>query len=182
MTHRTTEELLAGLDEIRRSPTDQGTVRLIVARPAEDQRAVLDEGELSVTEGLVGDDWRTRGSRSTPDGSANIEQQLNVMNARVAALLGGDEAGWPPAGDQLFLDLDLSTDNVPPGTRLALGSAVIEVTPKPHTGCAKFTRRFGLDAMRFVNAAEHEDLHLRGICAKVVEGGTVRVGEPVRKL
>jgi len=176
------EELQAGLDEIRLSPADEGTVELIVRRPAEDEREILDEGELDVGEGLVGDSWRARGSRGTKDGSAHTGMQLTVTNARVIALLAGDRDRWPLAGDQLYVDLDLSADNLPPGTRLALGSAVIEVTDVPHTGCAKFSRRFGSDAIRFVNSRVGRALHLRGINARVVERGTVRQWDAIRKL
>jgi MOSC domain-containing protein YiiM len=104
------------------------------------------------------------------------------MNARVIALIAQDEDRWPLAGDQLFVDLDLSKTNLPAGTRLALGSAVIEVTAEPHTGCRKFVDRFGLDAMQFVNSEAGRRLQLRGINAKVVQGGTIRVGDLVRKI
>ena len=143
MDHLTADELQAGLDEIRRSPADDGTVELIVRRPAENEREILEEGSLDVDEGLVGDAWRARGSSRMPDGSANPDAQLTLMNARVVALVARERERWPLAGDQLYVDLDLSADNLPPGTRLAVGSAVLEVTPEPHTGCAKFSARFG---------------------------------------
>src|SRR6266536_1576645 len=158
--HLTMAELEAGLDEIRRSPRDAGELKLVVRRP-------------DVGGGLVGDTWRTRRSRLTPDGSPHPDTQLNVMNARVAALLARDERRWSLAGDQLFIDLDLSVANLPAGTRLALGSAVIEVTPQPHTGCGKFTSRFGVDAATFVNSPLGRTLNLRGINAKVIEGGRI---------
>ena len=104
------------------------------------------------------------------------------MSSRAAALVAGDRERWPLAGDQLYVDLDLSDENLPPGTRLALGSAVLEVTDEPHTGCKKFTARFGLDAMVFVNSPVGRALNLRGINARVVESGTVRVGDAVTKL
>ncbi|MCX6048050.1 MAG: MOSC domain-containing protein, partial [Chloroflexi bacterium] len=118
----------------------------------------------------------------TTDGSSHPDMQLNIMNSRVIALVAQDKDRWALAGDQLFIDLDLSEDNLPPGTQLALGSAVIEVTNQPHTGCAKFVARFGLDAMKFVNSAEQKQLHLRGINAKVVQPGTIRVGDRAKKL
>lgn len=182
MEHLTTEQLEAGLDHIRLSPPDNGTVELIVRRPAQDEREVLEEGELDAAHGLVGDTWASRGSSRTEDGSAHPDMQLNVMNARCAALVAQDPDRRQLAGDQLYLDLDLSGDNLPPGTRLALGSAVIEVTDQPHTGCAKFTRRFGLDAHRFVNSEVGKELHLRGINARVVQPGTVRQGDKVQKV
>jgi len=178
----TTEALDAGLDEIRRSPTDDGRVELIVARPAIDERHELAEAELDVTVGVVGDTWSQRPSSKMPDGQAHPDMQLNIMNARAIALVSGDPSRWSLAGDQLYVDLDLSSENLPPGTRLSLGTAVIEVTAEPHTGCAKFGARFGLDAARWVNSPAGKELHLRGINAKVVESGTVRVGDLAHKL
>jgi hypothetical protein len=181
--HLTTDELEAGLGEIRRSPADAGTVELIARRPAEGERDVLEEGELDLVEGLVGDMWSTRGSKSTPDGRSNPEMQLTLMNARVVDLVAaGDRERWPLAGDQLYVDFDISQANVPAGTRLALGTAVIEVTALPHTGCVKFSARFGNAAHRFVNMKPHRHLHLRGINARVVQPGTVRRGDTIRKL
>ena len=180
--HLTTKELEAGLDEIRRAPKDEGVLELIVRRPEVNNREVLSEGELHLDEGLVGDSWKRRRSKTTLDGSPNPLMQLNVMNARVIALVAQVKSRWQMAGDQLFLDLDLSAENLPAGTRLSLGSAVIEVTPPPHLGCQKFVARFGLDAMKFVNSPLGKELHLRGINAKVVQGGTIRVGDVVRKI
>jgi MOSC domain-containing protein YiiM len=170
------EELEAGLDEIRSSPATGGTLELIVRRPAENEREVLDEGVLDRDVGLVGDRWHTSG------GSAMPETQLTLTNIRLLALIEPDRERWPLAGDQLGVDLDLSEDNVPPGTRLAIGDAVIEVTAEPHTGCAKFSARFGSDALRFINSPVGRSLHLRGINAKVVTPGTVRAGDEIRKL
>ena len=178
----TLEELEAGLDTIRQSPADEGRLELIVRRPQIDAREVLEEGELDLEEGLVGDTWSARGSSRTADGSAHPDMQLNIMNARVIALVAQDKARWQLAGDQLFVDMDLSAENLPPGTRLALGSAVIEVTAQPHNGCKKFVARFGLDAMKFVNSPVGKQLHLRGINAKVVQPGTIRVGDRAKKL
>lgn len=180
--HLTMEELEAGLDEVRRSPRDGGVLELIVRRPRTDEREVLAEGELDPSEGLVGDSWKHRASSRTPDGSPHPDMQLNVMNSRAIALLAQGRDRWQLAGDQLFIDLDLSDENLPPGTRLALGAAVIEVTAQPHNGCKKFVSRFGLDAMKFVNSPVGKQLHLRGINAKVVRPGRIRVGDPVRKL
>lgn len=178
----TMAELEAGLDTIRQSPKDQGVIAMIVRRPKVDAREVLEEGELDLVEGLLGDTWKVRGSSRTPDGAAHPGMQLNIMNARVIDLLAREKDRWPLAGDQLFIDLDLSSENLPPVTRLALGSAVIEVTDQPHTGCKKFAARFGLDAVKFVNSRLGRELNLRGVNAKVTQSGVIRVGDLVKKL
>jgi MOSC domain-containing protein YiiM len=180
--HLAMADLEAGLDEIRRSPADDGRVVLIVRRPAEDVREVLEQAELDTAQGLVGDTWRIRGSSSTPDGSAHPDAQLTVMNARVVELLARQPDRRQLAGDQLCVDLDLSATNLPPHTRLAVGAAFIEITAKPHTGCAKFAARFGQDALRFVNSPVGRELHLRGLNARVVAAGTVRAGDVISKL
>ena len=180
MENRSRTELDALLPEIRRSPSTDGPIELIVRRPEVSGREELDEAALDVLEGLVGDCWRSRGSSRTTDGTANPGMQLTLMNARVAAAVAGDRHRWSLAGDQVYVDLDLSHTNLPIGTRLALGSALIDVTDQPHTGCAKFTQRFGLDAMRFVNSPEGLELRLRGMNTRVVAPGRVRVGEKVR--
>jgi MOSC domain-containing protein YiiM len=178
--HRSLEELQAGLSEIAASPTDAGTVELVVRRPSEGEREVLDEGVLAPNQGLVGDDWRNRNDRrGRPSDPAS---QVTLMNARAIALIAGGRERWPLAGDQLYVELDLSAENLPPGTRLEIGSALVEVTDLPHTGCAKFTERFGSAAIRFVNRPPGRELRLRGMYVKVVEPGTVRPGDAIRKL
>lgn len=181
MEHPTTAALEAGLDQVRRSPTDGGRVDLIVRRPAEDAREVLEEGRLNLAEGLVGDTWRARPSGLTTDGSPHPDLQVTVMNSRLAALVAGRADRWQLAGDQLYVDLDLSSANLPPGSRLAVGAAIIEISDKPHRGCKKFAERFGLDALRLVNSTVGGELRLRGLNARVVVAGTVRVGDAVRK-
>ncbi len=180
--HLSMEELEAGLDEIRRSPRDEGVLELIVRRPQINEREVMAEGELHPAEGLVGDSWGSRGSSRTPDGSSHPDMQLNVMNARAIALMAQHRDRWSLAGDQLFIDMDLSAENLPAGTRLTLGSAIIEVTMQPHTGCKKFVARFGLDALKFVNSPVGKQLHLRGINARVVHPGAIQVGCVVKKI
>jgi MOSC domain-containing protein YiiM len=173
--HASADELLAGLEHVRLSPADRGTLELIVRRPAEDLREVLDEAELDLEVGLVGDRWHL-GSSPTND------SQLTLMNARLAQLVARSRERWPLAGDQLYIDLDLSVENVPAGTRLSVGTAVVELTEVPHTGCAKFSARFGTDALKFVNKSPGRELRLRGANARVVTPGTVRVGDEVAKL
>jgi hypothetical protein len=180
--HLSAEELYAGLDEVRLSPRDEGILNMIVRRPAVEQREVLEVGHLHPVEGLVGDTWRLRGSSRSADGRAHPDMQINIMNSRVVALVAQSKDRWPLAGDQLFIDMDLSKANLPAGTRLSIGSAVLEVTAQPHTGCKKFVARFGLDAMQFVNSQIGRELCLRGINAKVIEAGDVRVGDVVRKI
>jgi hypothetical protein len=180
--HLTREELEDGLAVIRLAPVDEGSLELIVRRPRQDAREVLEEALLDTAEGLVGDNWRTRGSSRTADGSSHPDMQLNIMNARVITLLTQAKEHWQLAGDQLFVDMDLSAENLPPGTELALGSAVIEVTSQPHTGCQKFAARFGSDALKFVSSPVGRQLNLRGINAKVVRSGAIRVGDVLKKL
>jgi MOSC domain-containing protein YiiM len=174
--HVLPEELEAGLPEILGSPHDEGTVELVVRRPAEGEREVLEEGLLDVAEGLVGDRWHTSGGRGDP------RTQLTLMNTRVIAMIAGLPERWALAGDQLYVDLDLSPANLPPGTQLEVGTAVIEVTDVPHTGCAKFTERFGSAATGFVNAAPGRAHRLRGVNTRVVTPGAVRPGDTIRKL
>ena len=179
--HLTMAELEAALDQIRQSPKDEGVLDLIVRRPATGEREVLEEGELHLAEGLVGDSWKTRSSSNTADGSPHPDMQLNIMNSGVIALVAQDKARWQLAGDQLYINMDLSFENLPAATRLALGSAVIEVTAQAHTGCKKFVERFGLDAMKFVNSPVGKELRLRGINARVIQPGIIRVGDVARK-
>ena len=182
MKHLTTAELEAALDHLRQTPKDDGVVELIVRRPEVDQREVLDEAELDVSAGLIGDNWKVRGSKRTPDGSAHPEMQINIMNSRVTALVAQERERGPLAGDQLYIDMDLSKENLPAGSRIAVGSAVLEVSELPHTGCKKFVARFGNEAMEFVNSGLGKQLCLRGINARVVQGGTVKVGQTARKI
>ena len=182
VTHLTTEELEAGLGAILEAPKDAGRLELIVRRPAVDERETLEEAVLDPAVGLVGDSWSQRASSRTGNGTPHPDMQINIMNARVIGLIAGRRERWGLAGDQLYLDLDLSEENLPAGTRLALGSAIVEVTDQPHTGCGKFVERFGVEAMKFVNSPLGRRLHLRGINARVVRGGTIRRGDVASKL
>jgi hypothetical protein len=174
----TTEELDAHLDRVASAPSDIGIVELIVARPAAGERRVLHEGELVPGVGLVGDNYLERGGSRPPGSPSDPLGELNIMSARaLEAVAGVGRERWPLAGDQFIVDFDLSLDNAPAGTRLRIGTALIEVTEKPHNGCAKFAERFGVDSARWVNS--RKDLRLRGICAVVVEPGTVSVGDEI---
>lgn len=181
MIHPDRSALEAGLEEIRRSPAESGTLDMIVIRPEIDQRVVLEVAELDRKEGVVGDSWSRRPSSRSKNGAPHPDTQLNIMNSRAIALIAGDRERWPLAGDQLYIDLDLSNENLPPGTRLVLGGAEIEVTAEPHTGCGKFRERYGGEALRMVNSPVGRALNLRGVCARVVRSGTIRVGDSVRK-
>ena len=181
-SHFTLTELEARLAEFGTSPQNEGPVERIVRRPEVGEREVLEAAELDPAEGLVGDCWRRRPSRRTPDRSPHPDMQLALMSSRVISVVAGGRERWALAGDQLFVDLDLSAENLPPGTRLALGTAVIEVTAQPHTGCKKFVERFGADALRFVSTPEARRLNLRGVHARVVQAGAVRAGDRVRKM
>jgi hypothetical protein len=178
----TREELEAGVGDIRRAPKDEGVLHMIVRRPNVDERELLDEAQLSVDEGVVGDTWRLRSSSRMPNGGPHPDMQLNIIGTRAIGLIAQDRARWALAGDQLFVDLDLTGENLPAWTKLQIGSAIIEVTDQPHTGCGKFVSRFGVDAMKFVNSPLGRSLNLRGINARVVQPGTIRVGDVVKKL
>lgn len=175
------EDLEKEVPQICQSPKNSGVVEMIVRRPRDGAREVVTEAELDPKFGLIGDNWHARKSRSRPDGGADPEAQLNLMNSRVIARVAGERERWALAGDQFYLDLDLSEENLPPGTCLALGSALIEVTALPHLGCMKFTQRFGPCATAFVNSPLGKRLRFRGINAKIVQAGIVRPGDLVRK-
>jgi len=172
----TTEQLWADLDNVRAAPREEGTLELIATRPAVGERNVVEEAELDVADGVIGDSWSRRGKRPNP------KSQVAVMSARAAAMIAGDREHWALAGDQLYVDLDLSATNLPPGTRLAIGSAILEVSDLPHLGCAKFTARYGADARDLVNSPDGVALNLRGINTRIVQSGSVRRGDAVRKL
>jgi MOSC domain-containing protein YiiM len=174
MPNRTMTELESGLELILLSPADEGRLEMIVRRPIKGQREVLDEGQLTLEDGLAGDCWKRH--------SPHPDMQINIMNSRAIALVAGDAERWPLAGDQLFIDLDLSETNLPAGTQLEMGSATLEITAPAHTGCGKFAARFGVDAVKFVNSARGRNLNLRGRNARVVKSGMIRSGDIVRKI
>lgn len=178
----TLEHLQTQLNHIQESPKDTGSVLLIVRRPATEERELISQGRLIPTSGLEGDNWRERGSTSMPDGSANPEAEITLMNVRVIQALTPDETRWALAGDQFFVDFDLSEENIPAGTRLAIGSAIVEVSSLPHNGCKKFSARFGVDALKFISMAENKPLRMRGINAKIIQAGEVKQGDLIRKV
>lgn len=180
--HLTMQELEAALDHLRETPKDDGLVELIVCRPNIDERQVLEQADLDPLKGMIGDNWSVRGSSKTPDGSAHPDMQINIMNSRVTALVAQERERWSLAGDQLYIDMDLSKENLPAGSRIQVGSAILEVSPLPHTGCHKFVARFGMEAMKFVNSTVGKELCLRGINAKVVQAGTIKIGQTAKKL
>lgn len=177
------EQLDAGLDHIRESPSAAGSVEMVVSRPESDERDVLDAGEFVVGEGLAGDNYVARGSARTPDGAAHPEAQVTIMNSRaIDWITSGTKDMWKMAGDQLLVDFDISEQNLPAGTQLQIGGAVFEVSAKPHTGCKKFAARFGKPAALWVNSPAGKQLKLRGINAMVISPGIVRPGDSVSKL
>ncbi|MBA2540063.1 MAG: MOSC domain-containing protein [Deltaproteobacteria bacterium] len=175
---RTDDELATALDDIRGAPRDAGSVELIVRRPKKNEREILDRGDIDPAVGLTGDNWSTKPSSKT--GKPNPNAQLTLMNVRAVRALA-EHSEWPLAGDNLYVDLDLSPDNLPPGTRLIVGEALLEITEDPHTGCAKFTQRFGSAATKWVNSKVGRALNLRGVNARVITGGAIRRGDPIKK-
>ena len=182
LTHLTAAELTRGLDHVRQSPKDAGTLEMIVCRPAHDERLVLDECALAPETGMAGDHWAKGCWKSLPDGMPDPDVQVTLMNARALALIAQTRERWPLDGDNLIVDLDLSGENLPPGQIIAVGSAVLQITAVPHTGCGKFVQRYGTDARQFVNSAQGKELALRGIYARIIQAGVVRVGDVVRKV
>ena len=176
------EALEAGLDQVRAAPSESGTLDLIAIRPAIEEREIVDSAELDLERGVAGDNWAEKPSSKT--GAPNPQAQVTLMSSRAAALVadGEDPEGWAQAGDQLYVDFDLSEENLPAGSQIEIGDAVLEVTPEPHLGCGKFIKRFGVDALKLVNSPIGRELRLRGINARVVAPGTVRRGDTVRRV
>jgi MOSC domain-containing protein YiiM len=176
MKHLTLDELSLGLDHILASPQDGVRVEMLIVRPENDERVTPDSVELSAELGVHGDHWSTGEYRDEPD------IQVAIMNSRVLDLVAGSRDRWPLAGDNIIIDLDLSQENLVPAQKLQAGSAILEITEIPHEGCKKFSTRFGADALRFVNLGRAKELRLRGIYARVVEPGTISVGDRLSKL
>jgi hypothetical protein len=179
--HRSPEALQAGLPHILQSPRDGGRVDAIVVRPSTDGRQNLASCHFDVGSGAVGDRWVKRFPSPPLPGMSEQESQVTIMNSRAVQLLAGDRDRWALAGDQLYVDLHLGSDNLKTGDRLRVGSVVLEVTPMAHNGCRKFAARYGEAALAFVNSPEGKRLHLRGIYVRVVQPGVIQVGDLVRK-
>ncbi|MBL8099748.1 MAG: MOSC domain-containing protein [Anaerolineales bacterium] len=175
-------ELELGIDEIKDSPKDNGVLEMIVRRPETETREIINAGEINLENGLAGDNWKARGNDHTPDGSADPEAQITLMNSRVIQLLSGDKENWQWAGDQLFVDMDLGIENLPPHSRIQVGSVILEISAKPHTGCKKFSGRFGIEALEFISTPLGKALRMRGVNAKVIQAGEIKVGDVVKKL
>jgi MOSC domain-containing protein YiiM len=182
-SHLTALDLEHGLSDVLASPRDDGRVKAIFVRPKENERQPLTTVSLSPEGGIAGDRWATNHWQKLPDGRPDPQSQISLMNARILRLIAGEEDAMCLAGDNLILDLDLSVENLPAGSRLQIGSdVVIEFTLQSHTGCWKFSRRFGQQAREFVNSPRGKALNLRGRFASVFHGGTIQVGDPVRKV
>lgn len=182
MRHRTMDELRSGLPLVVASPKDGGRLDAIVVRPERDARRDLVSCRLDVSLGAMGDRWGAQFDSPPLPGMPVLDSQLTLMNSRAATLIAVERSRWELAGDQLYVDLDLSDGNLRAGDRLRVGAVVLEVTAKAHLGCRKFAARFGEDALAFVNSTEGKRLHLRGIYAKVVTAGVVRCGDPIHKI
>lgn len=174
--------MLDGLDRVKQSPKDDGVLELIVVRPRVDERVLVERCEVSSRLGVHGDNWALGCWRTLQDGSPHPDVQVAILNSRLIALVAREKSRWPLAGDNLYMDFDLSTDNLPAGQRLAIGTALLEIISEPHDGCGKFAERYGKEAVKFVNSPERKHLHLRGIYARVVKDGVVAVGDRVRKV
>ena len=180
--HLNREELQAGLPHILASPDDDGVLEAIVVRPVSEERREVTQCRLTLAGGVESDHWANGCWKSTESGDPHPDVQICIMNARCIGLIAQERENWAPAGDNLFIDMNLTPDNMPPGQRIAVGSVILEITDTPHKGCAKFIRRYGRDACVFVNTGDGDRYKLRGIYARVVQDGTVRTGDRVRKI
>jgi MOSC domain-containing protein YiiM len=178
-----TAELESGLAEVIDSPPDNGRLEKIFIRPAVNERRSLDSAALTVDGGIEGDRWSTEASHRTSDGRPDPQNQITLMNARILRQISGDADAMCLAGDNLIVDLDLSEANLPAGSRLAVGrEVVVQINALPHTGCGKFTRRYGAEARTFVNSERGTELQLRGRHGSVIQGGTITVGDSLQKM
>ena len=177
--HRITEDLNELVDGILDAPKDAGPIEMIVRRPGENEREVMQTAELTTDGGLVGDNWI---ERIDENGEPHFAAQLTLMNARVADAVAITRERWPLAGDQIYVDMDISHENLPAGSQIQLGEAIVEISDVPHTGCDKFAGRFGKEALRFANVGVGRDNRFRGVNAFVIEGGVFSVGDKITKI
>lgn len=180
-TYRTETEILEGFEAVRNSPSDQGLLEAIVIRPVSNERRSLQQCRLSPEGGTEGDSWAKGCWLKLPDGRPHPDVQICLMNSRMIHLVAGERDRWELAGDNLFVDLNLSRENLPTGQRLQIGECVLEITAQAHNGCAKFRQRFGPSALSFVNSPTGKQFRLRGVYAKVIQAGDVRVGDQITK-
>ncbi len=180
--HLTRAELQAGLPHILASPADDGVLEAIVVRPASGLREEPQSCDISAAGGVRGDHWAQGCWLSTDDGDPHPDVQICIMNARCIAHIAGSRERWALAGDNLFVDFDIRPENLPPGQRLRIGTAVIEITAVKHAACKSFVERYGQSAAVFVNARKGMSLRLRGVYARVIEDGRVTVGDRVVKV
>ena len=177
--HVSRESLDPHLPTLRALSSEQGTLELIVVRPTEGERELPDAAELTIEDGLVGDRWT---QRIDPDGNVHRDNQLTIASTHLLGLIAEPER-WPLAGDNLLVDIGLDKESLPTGSRLAIGdTVVVQISEEPHTGCAKFSARFGSDALKFINSPEGRELRLRGVNAHVIVPGTVSTGDTVRRI
>ncbi|MBA4054374.1 MAG: MOSC domain-containing protein [Marivirga sp.] len=180
--HPDLDTLETGLEGLQNSPKDDGSLEMIVVRPEKKHRATLLECELTLKRGVEGDHWAKGCWKSLPDGSPDPDVQITIMNSRCLELISASRSRWPLAGDNLIVDMDLSIHNLQPGQKLSIGSAVLEITSVPHTGCNHFKERFGIDSLKFISSKRGKELRLRGIYARVIKDGQIKVGDRLKKV
>lgn len=179
MAHRTMADLKAALPHILAAPKDGGDLRMIVVRPASGQRETPATARLTGAGGVEGDHWSKGCWRTTEAGDPHPDVQICMMSSRTIEAIAGDPENWAPAGDNLFLDLDLTPDNLATGDRLEIGTTLLEITAEPHHGCQSFIDRYGRDACLFVNLGDGKRYALRGRYARVLRDGDITVGDTV---
>ena len=180
--HRSIADLENGLENIKKSPADNGMLYMIVVRTSKRERAVPWYCKLSPAFGVEGDHWSQGAWKSLPEGIPDPMVQVTIMNSRCLDLIATSKERWPLAGDNLIVDMDISTANLKPGQKVSIGSAVLEISDIPHTGCMKFRDRFGVEALKFVSSKEARELRLRGLFARVIKEGEISIGDRLKKI
>jgi hypothetical protein len=179
--HRTRAEIEAGIGPVLQSPAEGAAVEALFSRPAPGKRLDLPALEVSVSGGIAGDHWSLGCWKTLPDGSPDPDVQVSLMNRRMLHLIAGARDNWARAGNNIIVDMDLSIDNLPIGQRLRVGTAELEIGPVANTGCDFFIERYGRDACVFVNTGIAKQKRLRGVYARVVKDGQIRIGDIIRK-